>query len=766
MLTFDEADNEEEDASTSEDSDFHDAMDSSLELQAESSRKRKREQLDEVDHPVTPSSSIPLVESPAGSPQNEMDESLSCVPVPNALEQTKDMEDIESRFDGRSKPSFTGRGQAFIEVAQLVAHQAVSGLLQSQPECSEEMSLVGESVSDQSLQDTMTQLLSKFFPTKKHCSLEEYVSLGESNPASLARERVISNQRSIKPTHMAGGLNATGKSIFKLDIPYTRVRRNGVSIEISAAALSFWEELSLGPSYETKDINVFCVCPKNKYIEGGVVAFLNMVKGAYQSCNLGSHDLGASVADHSNRILTAPMDASKPDNYLKNIAIACEGLGSRLPDIGLQSGTIVIYIINPFNNQQCLPGLCDALLRLPKSYRAALEKRRLERHNELVMQLVPLDLVWSPQFIVVPSPADYRKLAFEVYNKCGRASDFMSAPAIRLAKAIPRTLDFKLISESSALFMQSDNCVHVSYTWKPTNEWLAASWTDNLGVLSWEACYCLGKNEETPWKPFYDCIKEILETSFEMLYPPNAPWRLFICKESPLPKMENDGKYSSLLLRLFFATLTKHIVWLRALADSSRPSTSCTILTVDAKPLLAFPYSDLQRSSSVLALGLLATPGATPQTNAPSPDISGLGSTPAGNAAQVGTPPANAAFGDHDSDARLIDVADQTWGVVMDGTLDDLNTLSEKSKSMASGYLVKRAGPRDEDGLIPLGVNLVHGQKPYKAVLKEVLGMYRNLGTLARVRGDVDPVRSVLPLHVAATRKAWKALSETMRYEP
>ena len=100
----------------------------------------------------------------------------------------------------------------------------------------------------------------------------------------------------------------------------------------------------------------------------------------------------------------------------------------------------------------------------------------------------------------------------------------------------------------------------------------------------------------------------------------------------------------------------------------------------------------------------------------------------------------------------------------MDGILDDPFTLSDSCASLASGYLVKRAGPRDENGLIPLGVNLLHGQKPYRGLLKEVLGMYRNLGTLARVRGVVDPMRSVLPLHVAAAKKAWKAVSETMRH--
>ena len=180
---------------------------------------------------------------------------------------------------------------------------------------------------------------------------------------------------------------------------------------------------------------------------------------------------------------------------------------------------------------------------------------------------------------------------------------------------------------------------------------------------------------------------------------------------------------------------------------------------------MTLTYTDLQSSPSDTALGLLATPGATPQTNTPSPDISGLSSTPAGNAAQVGTPPPHTALGDHDSEARLIDITDEAWGVVMEGTLDGDNTLFDKCTSMACGYLVTRAGSRDEDGLIPLGVNLVHGQKPYRAVLKEVLRMYRNLGTLARVRGVVDPVKSVLPLHVAAARKAWKVVSETMRFE-
>ena len=555
LLIFDNPDDEDEDALTPADFGSHDAVSFPLGLQAEQSRKRKREQLVENDNLATPSSSVFVVESPAGSPREKADEPTPDLSRPNVLEKTTNVVDFGTRSLESSVPSFKGRGQAFIKVAQVVANQAVSGFFQLQTGSSDELNLVGQSIPDHSLQNTMTKLLSALFPTNKRCNLKEYASLGEKNAANVLREQAVLNQRSLKPSHAGGGLTSIGQPIFKIESPYTRVRRNGISTDISASALYFWEELSLGPSYETKDIDAFCLCPKNNFIEEGVMAFLNMIKGAYQSCNLGSHNLGASPADHSKRLVTIHMEPRKPDKFLQDIGAMCDGLGTRLDELGLQSGTTVIYIINPYKDQRYLPGLCAALSRLPNSYGAALEKRRPERQNNIVMQIVPLELVWSPERIVVPSPADYKRLAFEIYNQCGssesshtRESNFMRAPAIRLAKAVPKTIDFKLVPESSSPLMQSNNCVHVSYAWDFTSEWLAAIWIDNLGVLSWRACYCLGKNNENPWKPFYEAAKEILETSYVMLYPPNAAWQLFICKDSPMLKSESDGKHISTLI--------------------------------------------------------------------------------------------------------------------------------------------------------------------------------------------------------------------------
>ena len=526
-------------------------MNLSLGSHAEASRKRKRERLDdENDHIVTPSSPVPQVESPPGSTRKHLDVPTSDSSKPDTLERVKDTAGHQDRLRGTACPPFIGRGQALINAAQIIAHQAVSGLLRSETELSEEINLAGLDFLDRPIQKTMTHLLKTFFPANKRCNLKDYASLGEKNPASGSRDPVMLNPRNVKPTHVVGGLTSTGRSIFKLDSPFTRVRRNGVSTELAASALSFWEELSLGPAHEPKDVDAFCVCPKSKCIEEGVMGFLTMIKGAYQSCNLGTHDLGASLTDYSERIVTVPMNAKEPDQFLQDIAATCESFGTKLPELRLQNGTTVIYIVNPFKDQQYLPRLCDALSRLPNSYGMAREKLRPEKRDDLVMQIVPLDLVWSSEFIVVPSPAEYRRLAFEIYNQCPSSQsgqdpelDYNSAPAICLAKAIPKTIDFKLASESSAPLTKSDNCVHVSYAWDTVSEWLVAIWTDNLGILSWRACYYLGRNVEKPWKPFFDVVKEILETSFDMLRPPNAPWHLFVCKDRLMLKQEKEGEY-------------------------------------------------------------------------------------------------------------------------------------------------------------------------------------------------------------------------------
>ena len=111
-----------------------------------------------------------------------------------------------------------------------------------------------------------------------------------------------------------------------------------------------------------------------------------------------------------------------------------------------------------------------------------------------------------------------------------------------------------------------------------------------------------------------------------------------------------------------------------------------------------------------------------------------------------------------------MDVTDETWGVILNRSADDVCLPSDLCKAIVSGFLIKRAGVRDEDGLIRLGVGIVCAHGPIKPLLKAVLGMYRNLALLAKVRGTIDKVTGIMPLHLAAARRARRAVEASMRW--
>ena len=221
--------------------------------------------------------------------------------------------------------------------------------------------------------------------------------------------------------------------------------------------------------------------------------------------------------------------------------------GRCLSQNGIKAGNIAIYIVNPFKNRRILPWLCAAFLKLYSSYRKNLPPNLV---SDLLLQIVPLDLVASLETITLPPARVYSKLALMLYDRCGpnfsihknQSSQFRCAPATRLARTFPKTIGFKLTPESSTDLLGSDRCFHVSYRWSSDEDWLTASWTDNQGVLQWNAAYCLGKERSGPWHAFLRIASEIWETTLDILRPGNSQWRIFFAKDSPMHKEELRGK--------------------------------------------------------------------------------------------------------------------------------------------------------------------------------------------------------------------------------
>ena len=210
----------------------------------------------------------------------------------------------------------------------------------------------------------------------------------------------------------------------------------------------------------------------------------------------------------------------------------------------------VIYIINPSAGLSNLPQLCNAFLRLFEAYASSLKSQKPEDPCDVILQILPLAAIASNMDLVIPSPATYKKVAFEVYNRCAppkgldRTSPYNCAPAVQLAGTIPRTIDFALSSTPTAGLSHLDRCVHVGYCWLPHSSWLSASWTDNQGRQQWNACYRIATDQNQSWPTFQETIKEIWDTTVDLIDSKNALWRIFIAKSKSMSQQELDGKLS------------------------------------------------------------------------------------------------------------------------------------------------------------------------------------------------------------------------------
>ena len=213
------------------------------------------------------------------------------------------------------------------------------------------------------------------------------------------------------------------------------------------------------------------------------------------------------------------------------------------------NSNIVIYMVNPSREAYALPHMCAAFWKLFESYSFALQMRQVSTPSDIVLQTVPLDFVASSSTLVLPPPIFYKRLAFEVYDRCppdrhvgpSRLSSFSFAPSIHLTKTLPKTINFKLSADAPVGLLKSDCCFHLAYSWIATQQWLIASWTDNQGELQWNAPYCLAvsKNEEL-WPALHEIFKEIWDTTLEILHPKTSVWRLFILKTGQLYQKELD----------------------------------------------------------------------------------------------------------------------------------------------------------------------------------------------------------------------------------
>lgn len=304
----------------------------SIEMCLQASLKRKREESLGKDAPVTPSGSY----GTPGSPHYHMQDpvampKLVLFTATSLISLEEHLNPLKEQMLEVDRPSTLQGQQTYLRVAQILTDQFArsdtkcSEFFSNVPVASDQLGMDSEYIQN----DSLEAVLHRVYPGAKQFNLRQFLILEDEYPQALSKE-TAGSQSSKKRFPEFRQLNTSvgdRERHFRITTPFACVRRMDSQIDISVSALQFWEELGLAPASSEKHIVAYCIHPESTFIEERALCFLESVKGAYQSCKLGTHRLGLNSTGHDGTFVSVPMNAGDTSASDYEILEACENLG-------------------------------------------------------------------------------------------------------------------------------------------------------------------------------------------------------------------------------------------------------------------------------------------------------------------------------------------------------------------------------------------------------------------------------------------------------
>ncbi|KAJ5164205.1 Mediator complex subunit Med13 [Penicillium coprophilum] len=641
-----------------------------------------------------------------------------------------------SAFPPQQLPALLRR-EGQLEIAQLLVDQITQSSLKHPLDGQIGLfDLEGQSLPLQILDDTTL--------------LGEACKLDFKRYTSLQDEFITNHPQQQPPQHPPAPKDTPKSFISKLSAPHIRVRRGKAYLEALPPAVSFWETFGLEPAHGPKNISAYCIHPQAASEAADV--FLRRFGLLYQSCNLGTHMRGDESVAFEDGLKPWQSETSSYESMMQVLKKTCEQLGSELSQSSASADNHVVYIINPFTHAAALADICTAFWHLFQQLIAGSERRQTRISNELVLQIIPLEFVMSSETMVIPPQTDYLNLALEVYSRCrpsdGDMSPLLCAPPMLLADALPRAISFRLAPERSSP-LQDGRSLHIAYSKSLDQRWISVAWSDLPGSIQRTMSYCLRYRQSGGARPISEVRNEIWATTKHIMDKFQARWKVQLATTEP---METDE------VEAWASLADQH--------NKSKPgSLELTILAVNTIPDLILEPPVPPISMAMLNILSLSTPVSTPNPSASvaSPEQSGNAATPtsAGPAAYNAPTPTDMSL-ETDSETVLTDICDDSWLAILSHRLNSSPHLTEFRPALCSGYLLRRKGATDGDGVFAISVNLIYSSRPppsHDNVLKDTLSMYRDMGCLARAKGICSVQNNTLPWHVATALRAQELLS-------
>ncbi|KAJ5776494.1 uncharacterized protein N7511_001505 [Penicillium nucicola] len=570
---------------------------------------------------------------------------------------------------------------------------------------------------------------------------------------SLQDEFTANRLQQQPPQYPAPPKDVPRSFIAKLPLPHVRVRRGEEFLEALPQTMNFWQMLGLEPAHGPKNISAYCIFPHT--VSRAADVFLGRFGLLYEEgCALGSHARGDDSVGFQKGLKSWQSDSSSYESMMLVLKDICEELGTELSRSPPKADNCVVYIINPFTHTAALADICSAFWHLFQQLVADSERRQVRPVNELVLQIIPMEFVMSSEALVTPSQEDYVNLAFEVYGRCrpkeSNASPLLCTPLIYLADPLPKAINFRLAPERASP-LQDGRSLHIACSRSLDQRWISVAWSDVPGSIQRTVSYCLKYRQSSGTRPISEVRKEIWATTKHIMEKIQARWKVQLVSTEPMETDEVEA-------------------W-TSLADQYnklRPaSLELTILSVNTIPDLILEPPTAPISMAVFNPLSSTTPVSTPNPNnsIASPEQSGNAATPSsGGPAAYNAPTPTDMSIEPDPDIILTDMCDESWLAVLSHRLNSSAHLTDFRPALSSGYLLRRKGITDSDGVFALAANLIYSARSpasHDNVLKDTLSMYRDMATLARVKGIRCVQGNTLPWHIATALRAQELLSST-----
>jgi mediator of RNA polymerase II transcription subunit 13 len=589
-------------------------------------------------------------------------------------------------------------GKDSIAVAQIVTEQTASATLDI---LCEDTYFVSTPRVHSGVDVRLQGIVKKIFTRTYDCTVSGLISIPDTWPDLPPH---MKGQQRPPPRRPNESLSLPSSQVHYLTQQYIRVRRAESLWDVLPPALPLWDSLGLSPCSSPKNVVSFCVYPYSDSLIPCLEQFLINMQIAYESCKLGNHTRADGISGIGGGLVPCKLTSPSSTRIaLKALRETCTALGKLLAtnymqlqekDSGQKIAAFVIYIVDPFQNASALWELCSAFWSLFQAYGQGGPGRPDSGIKpDLVLQIVPIKNIASFDSPVILDSSTYASLAREVYDRCPPSAPcedktplrIYAAPSFQLEETVPRLVPFKLVADPPQDLLRENSYMHIAYATSLDGAWMTVAWTDSWGKSRAVVSYHLGT------RPFAEIAKEVWSTTTDIIQVRKVIWRVCIAKAGVVERDEAE-------------------IWINLSLHSTAVGVFVSLISVDTNPPFSFTPTMASSSAQAANPSANAPGGSTPQAGV-SPDMSGL--TPAA------TPSAeNAPDPSTDPSARLVDVTDEAWAVILSHRLHNSNSTTEFRPALISGFLVKRglpspmtnappSTPDPECGPVILGVNIV-----------------------------------------------------------